>query len=200
MTLSIDAILEEIKLLENKLEAQIELEQEHVFSYIGDKKVIFEEHVAEKQRLAKRSLLKWLGNSKLRNILSAPFIYSMIFPLFFLHLFMEIYQAICFSLYNIPKVKRADYFVFDRHQLPYLNVIEKFNCAYCSYGNGLIAYVQEIIARTEKYWCPIKHARKALGTHKHYQSYLHYGEYENYHEKMKSMRESLQKTQKEQSD
>jgi len=197
MTLSIDAILEEIKQLENKLEAQIELEQEQVFSYIGDKKVIFEEQVAEKQRLAKRSLLKWFGNSKLRNILSAPFIYSMFFPLFFLHLFMEIYQAICFTLYNIPKVKRADYFIFDRHQLPYLNIIEKFNCAYCSYGNGLIAYVQEIIARTEKYWCPIKHARKALGTHKHYRSYLHYGEYENYHEKMKSMRASLQNTRKE---
>ena len=40
--------------------------------------------------------------------------------------------------------------VIDRYALSYLNVIEKLNCVYCEYVNGLIAYVQEIAARTEQ--------------------------------------------------
>ena len=31
----------------------------------------------------------------------------------------------------------SDFFVFDRAHLPYLNLIEKLNCAY--YANGLVA-------------------------------------------------------------
>lgn len=49
--------------------------------------------------------------------------------------------------------------------LSYLNAIEKLNCVYCGYGNGVIAYGREIIARTEQFWCPIKHASKAAGEH-----------------------------------
>ena len=65
-------------------------------------------------------------------------------------------------------MRRRDYFVFDRHHLAYLNAIEKLNCAYCSYANGLVAYVREIAGRTEQFWCPIKHARRAIGAHAHY--------------------------------
>ena len=43
------------------------------------------------------------------------------------------------SHHCIPKVRRADYLVFDREDLPYLNLMEKFNCFYCSYGNGVAA-------------------------------------------------------------
>jgi DNA-binding NtrC family response regulator len=50
-------------------------------------------------------------------------------------------------VYRIPKVKRSEYLLFDREDLPYLNVIEKFNCFYCSYGNGLMAYGREIYHR-----------------------------------------------------
>jgi len=32
----------------------------------------------------------------------------------------------------------------DRHHLAYLNVIEKLNCEYCGYANGVFAYVREI--------------------------------------------------------
>jgi hypothetical protein len=42
--------------------------------------------------------------------------------------------------------------IFDRTHLAYLNLVEKINCAYCSYGNGLAAYLREIAARTEQYW------------------------------------------------
>ena len=94
------------------------------------------------------------------------------------------YQAICFPIYKIPKVRRRDYLVFDRHHLAYLNIIEKINCAYCSYANGAIAFVREVAARTEVYWCPIKHARRVLGPHPHYQGFADFGDAEAFRGKL----------------
>ncbi len=54
--------------------------------------------------------------------------------------------------------------------------LEKLNCAYCSYANGVIAYVREIAGRTEQYWCPIKHARRAIGAYSHYAQFHDYGD------------------------
>ncbi len=57
------------------------------------------------------------------------------------------------------------YLAIDRHKLAYLNGLEKLNCLYCSYVNGLTPHVREVAARTEQYWCPIKHARQVRDTH-----------------------------------
>ena len=86
------------------------------------------------------------------------------------------YQAVCFPVYGIPKVARKDYLIFDRRYLAYLNGLEKFNCAYCSYANGLIGYVREIASRTEAYWCPIKHARRVVNAHPRYSSFADFGD------------------------
>lgn len=118
-------------------------------------------------------------------------IYSMIVPLAILDLFVTLYQALCFPIYKIAKVKRANYFVYDRQHLDYLNFIEKFHCTYCAYANGLIAYATEIVARTEQYFCPIKHARKMLGTHTRYANFLAYGEAENYQQALEKFRVEL---------
>ncbi len=64
----------------------------------------------------------------------------------------------------------------------HLNSLERFNCIYCGYVNGLLAYAREIAARTEQYWCPIKHARKIIGRHSRYHNFIDFGEAENYHE------------------
>ena len=105
---------------------------------------------------------------------------AVIIPLVLLDVFVTIYQTVCFPAYGIPKVRRRDYLIFDRHHLAYLNALEKFNCAYCSYANGLIAYVREIAGRTEQYWCPIKHARRAIGAHSAYATFEDYGDAEGY--------------------
>jgi uncharacterized membrane protein len=44
-------------------------------------------------------------------------------------------------------------------------LIQKANCIYCSYFNWLMQYAVEVAGRTEKYWCPIKHARKKAWEH-----------------------------------
>ena len=97
-------------------------------------------------------------------------------------------------LFNAPlfgDMRRADFIVFDRSQLQYLNFIEKFHCTYCEYANGVIAYVRERIARTEQYFCPIKHARKLLGFHSRYPYFLNYGDADDYAAKLENYRVAL---------
>jgi hypothetical protein len=137
--------------------------------------------------------MTYIWNANLLVIVTAPAIYAMIVPLLLLDLFVTVYQAVCFPVYRIPKVRRADYFVFDRHHLAYLNVLEKLNCAYCSYANCLIAYVREIAARTEQYWCPIKHARRVIGSHARYASFDDFGDAESYQARLVELREKLSK-------
>ena len=93
-----------------------------------------------------------------------------------LDLFVTVYQAVCFPVYGIAKVRRGDYLIFDRYHLGYLNALEKLNCGYCSYANGLLSYVREIAGRTEQYWCPIKHARRVIGAHSHYAQFHDFGD------------------------
>jgi hypothetical protein len=130
------------------------------------------------QRRHKVGLLRFLARSRPLVVLTAPVIYLGWIPFLLLDLFVTVYQAICFPVYRIPKVRRADYLVFDREDLPYLNLIEKFNCFYCSYGNGVVAYAREVAARTEQYWCPIKHARRIVAAHERYPKFFDYGDAE----------------------
>ena len=90
-------------------------------------------------------------------------------------------------------MRRGDYLVFDRHPLGYLNFIEKIHCTYCEYGNGLMGYMAEILARTEEYFCPIKHACKILATHSRYNRFLAYGEADAYEAKLEEFRVALGK-------
>ena len=54
-------------------------------------------------------------------------IWAYTIPITLLDLFMIVYQAVCFPIYGIPKVKRGDYIRLDRRHLAYLNWADKFN-------------------------------------------------------------------------
>jgi hypothetical protein len=84
----------------------------------------------------------------------------MIIPALILDIFLFVYQQTAMRLYKIPLAKRSEYIVFDRKHLKYLNLMQKINCLYCSYVNGLFSYAVEVAGRTERYWCPIKAARR----------------------------------------
>jgi hypothetical protein len=122
--------------------------------------------------------------------LTAPAIYSLLVPLALMDVWITIYQRICFPIYGIPRVRRRDFIAFDRHRLGYLNAIEKANCSYCAYANGLFAYLREVSARTDQYWCPIKHARAMRDPHLHYPSFVDYGDAEGYHRRLPVLRTS----------
>lgn len=127
----------------------------------------------------------WRFISLLASVLTAPIIYSIYIPLTLLDLMASIYQTVCFPIYGIEKVNRSDYVVIDRHKLSYLTWLEKLNCVYCGYGNGVLAYVSEIASRTESYWCPIKHEQKVQGPHQRYDSFCEYGDEPAYDRKLK---------------
>lgn len=111
-------------------------------------------------------------------ILSTPVIWSLIVPLLILDLWTEIYHRVCFPVYGIPCVKRYHYImVMDRFKLPYLTFMQKLGCAYCGYANGLMQYRKEIVARTERYWCPIMHAKREKFLEEEHHKRLHFAEY-----------------------
>jgi len=95
------------------------------------------------------------------HFITVPFIWLPLFAILILDLMVSIYQAICFPVYGIEKVKRDAYIlVRDRNKLQYLNATEKLGCMYCGYANGFLLYAKEIAGRTEKYWCGIMHENK----------------------------------------
>jgi hypothetical protein len=181
-------ILGEIRRLEEELEEAIRTHEVEFLYRIDGTKVRFEKTVRKAHQQLKVGLFRWLRESRFRNVISAPFIYSLILPFLVLDLFISAYQAICFPLYRMPKVDRRKYIVVDRHKLSYLNVIEKLNCIYCGYANGLFAYAREIGARTEEYWCPVKHAGKILDPHRRYARFADFGDPEAYREQIAAAR------------
>ncbi len=140
------------------------------------------------QRRYKVNLFRFLRRTRLLVALTAPVIYLGWIPFLLMDLFVTVYQWVCFPVYRIPKVRRSDYIVFDREGLPYLNIIEKFNCFYCSYGNGVAAYTREVAARTEQYWCPIKHARRITAAHDRYPAFFDYGDAEAFRQGIERLR------------
>jgi hypothetical protein len=127
-----------------------------------------------------------------RGFLTTPLIYSLGLPLVMLDIWVSVYQWVCFPIYGIDRVRRDSYFALDRHRLAYLNAVEKANCLYCGYATGLLAYVREVTARTEQYWCPIKHARRVVVPHRRYANFVEYGDAAGYRRRLAQMRRTLQ--------
>ena len=125
------------------------------------------EAAALKARMAP-SLVKAL------TMVTAPLIYALAIPRALLDLMVTLYQKICFPLYGIAPVDRSAHVVIDRHALPSLDMVEKLNCLYCGYGNGVLAYAREIAARTEEHWCPIKHKKRIKAPHGRYAAFADY--------------------------
>jgi len=189
----ISQILAQMAALDEELRTAVREQESRMFFQIKGKRVEFERSVKEAHKRLKTNFFRWLVTNRPQNLITGPIIYAMVVPLLMLDLFVSFYQWACFPIYGITKVRRGDYIVFDRHQLGYLNFIERFHCTYCEYGNGLIAYLREIVARTEEYFCPIKHAHKILGTHGRYNRFLDYGEADAYEAKLEAFRKALGK-------
>lgn len=184
-------IYDQIAALEKELNAAVEEQGGRLRDQPDGKRIVFERTVKEAHQHARVGLLRWFGTVRPQNYLTMPIIYGLAVPLLFLDLCVSFYQLACFPVYRIARVRRRDYFVLDHQHLAYLNVIEKIHCMYCSYAVGLIAYVREITARTEQYFCPIKHARNLVSAHSRYKNFLEYGEAENFHARLEEIRARL---------
>ena len=184
MAKTIDELLAKIHSLEEQLEEEYRLSRE---AYAAKKRALADEFVRQ-QRRYKIGLFRFIANSRWLVVLSSPLIYAGWIPFLLMDVFVTLYQSICFPVYGIPRVRRGDYLVFDREDLPYLNLLEKFNCFYCSYGNGIAAYTREVAARTEQYWCPIKHARRMRDAHSRYPQFFEHGDGEAFSQGLMRLR------------
>jgi hypothetical protein len=189
----ISELLARIQHMESEIELEMKLKRAELKADFDETRVRFEREVLEQQRRFKTGSIAYLLTANWLSVLTAPVIYALFFPILLLDLCITIYQHICFRAYGLARVRRGDYFVYDRTHLAYLNLIEKINCAYCSYGNGVMAYGREVVARTEQYWCPIKHARKIMGAHPYYTGFVDFGNAQSYKEELENMRTALAK-------
>ena len=176
----IKALRDRIQELETEIEKEIAEHRQQFHYSISKKRIRFASSVKKKHQELKTGLIRFLRESGLVNVLFSPLIYVQIIPLVLLDVAVSLYQFITFPVYGIPKVPRGDFIVVDRHNLAYLNMIEKLNCVFCGYANGLLAWTREIAGRSEAYWCPIKHARRTDGQHRRYYDYPEFGDAEGY--------------------
>lgn len=165
-------------------------EQEFLYRWNQGRATFEKEALAEHRKL-KSGLASYIFHARILVALTAPIIYLGLIPFGLLDLFLAFYQMTCFRAYGIPVVKRADHIVFDRGRLKYLNLLERLNCIYCSYVNGLFAYATEVAARTEQHWCPIKHARRLRAPHSRYSHFLDYGDADRYCRQVEDVRKDF---------
>jgi len=187
----LDELLEHIARLEHEVEAELNRARVQWRYRIEAGRVRFEHDVRLAHQRLKQSIPRFLRESRILNLLTAPVIYSMVVPIALLDLWISLYQAICFRAYGIARVRRSTYIVIDRQHLAYLNSIEKLNCMYCGYANGVFAYAREIAGRTEQYWCPIRHAKRVRAPHTHYRHFIDYGDAEGYRRRLIPLRHEL---------
>lgn len=191
----LDELQRRLQELENAWEEALNQrlhEQQQTFHYhLEQGKIRFEQGMQRLQQHYKTGLWAYLRHARIRHIITAPIIYAMAIPLALLDLTLSLYQHICFRAYGIARVPRSEHIIIDRQHLAYLNVIEKLNCIYCSYGNGIISYGREIIARTEQFWCPIKHARRTPDPHRLSANFADYGDGEGFRQRLQALRQAL---------
>jgi hypothetical protein len=188
----VDDILNKIEMLEEELVEELRQTERQFLYTIRDKKVRFSEEVRNRHKMLASRWSQYVYESGVLMILTIPVIWSALIPVLIMDAVAAAYQFTCFPVYGIPRVKRRDYVVLDRYSLGYLNWIEKLNCTYCGYFNGVMAYVSEVAARTEQYWCPVRHARPVRAVHGRYRHFFEYGDAEGYRKGLAEVRKRFE--------
>jgi hypothetical protein len=193
MNTRITEITNMLRHLEDELELEFAKRRLALAYTVREGRVHFQEHVLQDHRRRRSRLLAYVLAARPLMLITAPVIYALVIPFALLDVWVSLYQHVCFPVYGMATVRRSAYVVFDRAHLAYLNPVERFNCLYCSYANGVIGYVREVASLTEQYWCPIKHARRILGAHGRYGAFADFGDAEAYQSELVRLREALRR-------
>ncbi len=188
MSDKIREMIEEIEAMKARLGEEIAQQEKDISYEIQNGYVKFEKEVLDKQKENMKNLLTWFRDIPVLHLFASPLVYVMLIPAILFDIILFVYQQVIFRIFKFKFIKRSDYILFDRQYLGYLNPIEKLNCMYCSYFNGLMQYAAAIAARTELYFCPIKHAKKVAYQHDHYDEFFSYGDEDEYQEKLEALR------------
>ncbi len=191
MESEIDDLVKRLARLEDELERKLEVQREAFRYHFEERKAVFEVGVIRQHKAIKTGLLTFLRRSPLATLIVAPAVYGLIVPLAVLDVGVTIFQLICFTAWGMERIRRSDYVIVDRHRLAYLNGIEKLNCIYCGYANGVIAYAREAASRSEQYWCPIKHALRVRAPHPRYRDFVDYGDAQGFRSRLDELRDGV---------
>ena len=99
-------LLAQIAALEDDLGEALREQEAQLFYQIKGKRVEFEGAIRDAHRKLKLGVLRWIVADRPQNFLTGPVIYGLIIPLLFLDLSVTLYQAVCFPIYKIAKVRR----------------------------------------------------------------------------------------------
>jgi hypothetical protein len=190
-------LLKKLQLIEKQILHALHMKQAAFFYQLRQGKVRFTEEARARHRSLAKGMARYLRDTKFLIYLTIPVIWACLVPMVLLDLSMSVFQGVCFPIYGIPKVRRRDYILLDRRHLDYLNWVEKLNCEYCGYANGVLAWAGEIGARTEQYWCPIKHAMRMKSTHSRYRLFFDYGDAEHFREQLQTVCRSFEDVEAE---
>ncbi len=193
----LETLLERMRLLEKEVVRELQKKEMEFFYEVRQGKVRFTEEARARHKQLVKRFTSYIRDSRFWILFTTPVIWACFIPIAFLDLVMMFYQAVCFPIYGIPKVNRRDYISLDRRHLAYLNWAEKLNCEYCGYANGVLACATEIAARTEQYWCPIKHALRMKSMHNRYRFFFDYGDAEHYRKHIETVRRSFEDIDKD---
>lgn len=191
------SLLDKLQQLERELVDEIQKKKTQFGYEVRDRQAHFTAAVTLQHRKLAKTIASYVRESTLFNVLTAPVVWVILLPVVMLHIMASIFQCLCFPIYGIPKVRHSDYIVMDRRLLKYLNPLERLNCGYCEYTNGVLAYVQEIAGRTEQYWCPIKHAIGLRTRHSRYAHFLDFGDAEQYRQRIEQVRRDFEDIRKQ---
>jgi hypothetical protein len=188
----LDTLLSQMRQLEREIVHETKKKEVEFCYQIKKGKARFTEEVRSQHRKMRLGFGRYLIHSRFLVVATSPIIWMCAIPIALCDIVGTVYQAICFPIYGIPKVRRREYIAFDRHHLTYLNFAEKLNCEYCAYANGILAYFTEIAARTEQHWCPIKHANCSKCAHSRYKKFVDFGDAEGYRAHVEEIRRSYE--------
>jgi hypothetical protein len=192
----VERFVQRLRDAEDDLKHEMDEQQRRWQYRVHRGRIWFEKELRENHRRLRQSIPAYILQGNVCSLLTAPITYSLLLPLAILDLWVTLYQWVCFPIYGMARVQRRGYFTIDRHKLAYLNGIEKVNCTFCSYANGLIAYAREVAARTEQYWCPIEHARAIAAPHQRYHVFVDYGDATGYRHGLIALRKDLRSTRR----
>lgn len=94
MTNRVQELVSRIHALELELEKELKHHARNLASDFDNKRIRYEQEVIVQQKRFKMGLFKYLWTADLRSYLSAPFIYSLIFPLIILDIFI-FFLSVC---------------------------------------------------------------------------------------------------------
>ncbi|MCE9633488.1 MAG: hypothetical protein K8Q92_04810, partial [Methylophilales bacterium] len=99
-------LLDQMNALEEEMRTALHEQKIPMFFEIKGKRVEFEKSIREAHHKLKIGFFRWLL-TRPQNLITGPIIYGMAVPIVLLDLCISFYQATCFPIYGITKVRRG---------------------------------------------------------------------------------------------